>query len=197
MTILETISGSKLRAKLLGWMFSHPDERYYVRQLTGILKEDSTNLSRELARLERAGILICIAEGRQKYYQANRKSQVFNELHGLIVKTTGIGDGLRAILAPAAKQIQLAFIFGSFAAGDENKSSDIDLMVIGDIPPEKLTVLLDEAENRLGREINPALYTATEFHRKLNEGHHFLTAVVKGEKIFLIGGEDELGRLAG
>ncbi|MDP2730424.1 MAG: winged helix-turn-helix domain-containing protein [Dehalococcoidales bacterium] len=84
--MLETLLGSKLRAKALGWLFTHPDERYYVRQLTGLVEEDSTNVSRELARLEKTGILISTKEGKQKYYQANRKSPVYNELHGLMTR---------------------------------------------------------------------------------------------------------------
>ena len=72
--IIETLTGSKLRAKVLGWLFSHPDERYFVRQLTALLDADSTNVSRELARLEKTGILVSTTEGQQKYYQANRQS---------------------------------------------------------------------------------------------------------------------------
>jgi predicted nucleotidyltransferase len=197
MNLLETISGSKLRAKLLGWLFSHPDERFYARQLTALLQEDSTNLSRELARLEKAGLLNRVIEGRQKYYQANRQSPIFDELHRLVIKTSGIADTLRAALMSVAEQIRVAFIYGSFAAGTENRHSDIDLMVIGDISPEELTVPLDIAEARLAREINPALYTPAEFRDKLDEGHHFLKTVTGAEKLFLIGDEDEFGRLAG
>jgi DNA-binding transcriptional ArsR family regulator len=56
--MLHDLFGSRLRAKALGWLLTHPDERYFVRQLTGILGEDSTNLSRELSRLARMGITI-------------------------------------------------------------------------------------------------------------------------------------------
>jgi len=84
--MLETLFGSKLRAKVLGWLYSHPGERYFVRQLTALLKEDSTNVSRELARLEKTGILVSTSEGRQKYYQANPQSPVFNELKNIVRK---------------------------------------------------------------------------------------------------------------
>src|SRR4030066_110319 len=87
--MLETLLGSKLRAKVLGWLFSHPDERYFVRQLTALVKEDSTNVSRELARLEKTGILVSTTEGRQKYYQANRQSPLFSELKNLAQKISG------------------------------------------------------------------------------------------------------------
>jgi predicted nucleotidyltransferase len=195
--MLETLLGSKLRAKVLGWLFSHPDERYFVRQLTGLVKEDSTNVSRELARLEKTGILVSTTEGRQKYYQANRESPLFDELHGLMLKTVGIADVLRSALAPAQEKIKTAFIFGSIATGNENRRSDIDVMVIGRVSFEEVVSLLSPAEEKLRREVNPVVYPITEFKKKVKEDHHFVKAVLEDPKIFLIGGEGELTKLAG
>jgi predicted nucleotidyltransferase len=197
--MLETLLRSKLRAKVLGWLFSHPDERYFVRQLTTLLGEDSTNVSRELARLEKTGILVLTTEGKQKYYQANRRSPLFNELHGLIVKTAGVADVLHSALAlaPAMERIKVAFVFGSIASGGERRTSDIDMMVVGRISFEDVVSLLSPAEEKLGREVNPVVYPITEFKQKVKEDHHFVKTVLEGEKIFLIGDEDELTKLAG
>jgi predicted nucleotidyltransferase len=182
---------------VLGWLFSHPDERYFVRQLTKLVNEDSTNVSRELARLEKSGILISTAEGKQKYYQANRESPLFDELHGLIVKTTGVADVLREALAPEREQIRLAFIFGSIAFGNERRSSDIDVMVVGAVSFGRVVSLLSPAEGQLRREVNPVVYPVTEFKKKVNDDHHFVKTVLEGQKIFLVGGESELAKLAG
>ncbi|MFC1875338.1 nucleotidyltransferase domain-containing protein [Chloroflexota bacterium] len=193
--MLETILGSKLRGKVLGWLFTHPDERYFVRQLTSLLREDSTNVSRELIRLEKTGILVSTKEGKQKYYQANRKSPIYNELHGLIVKTTGVADALRSALAPLADRIMVAFIFGSIASGNEGRASDIDVIVVGAISFGGVVSLLSTAEEKLGREINAVVYPIAEFKQKVRDDHHFVKTVLEGEKIFLIGDEDELARL--
>ncbi len=194
--MLETLLGSKLRAKVLGWLFSHPDERYFVRQLTSLVKEDSTNVSRELIRLEKTGILVSTTEGRQKYYQANRESPLFDELHGLIVKTAGVADVLRSALALAQGQIRVAFIFGSIASGNERRRSDIDVMIVGRISFEEVVSLLSPAEEKLRREVNPVVYPVAEFKKKVKEDHHFVKTVLEDEKIFLIGDEGELRRLA-
>ena len=195
--ILGTLLGSKLRAKVLGWLFTHPDERYFVRQLTALVVEDSTNVSRELARLEKTGMLVSTTEGKQKYYQANQKSPLFNELHGLIVKTVGVADVLRSALAPSIGQIKVAFIFGSIASGDERRTSDIDVMIIGRISFEGVVSLLSSAEEKLGREVNPVVYPIAEFKKKVKEDHHFVKTVLEGNKIFLIGDESELAKLVG
>lgn len=194
--MLATIIGSKLRVKVLGWLFTHPDERYFVRQLTTLLGEDSTNVSRELARLEKTGVLILTTEGKQKYYQANRESPLFNELHGLIVKTAGVADVLRTALAPAMVHIKVAFIFGSIASRMEERTSDIDMMVIGETTFSEIVSLISPSQITLGREINPVVYPASEFKQKIRENHHFLKTVLEGDIIFLIGDKDELARLA-
>ena len=182
---------------MLGWLFTHPDERYFVRQLTALLGEDSTNVSRELARLEKTGVLILTTEGKQKYYQANRESPVFNELHGLIVKTAGVADVLRTALTPAIGRINVAFIFGSIARSADDRKSDIDVMVVGAISFGDIVNLLSTAEEKLRREVNAVVYPISEFKQKVKEDHYFVKTVLEGEKIFLIGDEDELRRLTG
>lgn len=194
--ILPNLLGSKLRAKILGWLFTHTDERYFVRQLTALLQEDSTNISRELARLEKTGILISTSSGKQKYYQANPQCPVFNELHGLMIKTAGVADVLRSALKPSEKQIKSAFIFGSFASQTEISSSDIDVMIIGNISFADAVSLISPAQEQLRREINPVVYPVQEFQEKVNSNHDFVKAVLEGKKIFLIGDERDLSRLS-
>lgn len=194
--MIETLFGSRVRAKILEWLFSHPDERFYVRRLTALLQEDSTNVSRELVRLEKTGILESSREGNHKYYQVNRKNPVFKELHGLIVKTTGVADVIRKSFEPLNPQIAAAFIFGSIAEGTESAASDIDLMIIGEVSFGDTVSALTDAESKLGREINPVVYSVDEFRTKTREAQNFIQTVLRNKKIFVAGSEDELARLA-
>ena len=171
--MLTTLLGSKLRAKVLGWLFSHPDERYFVRQLTNLLGEDSTNVSRELARLEKIGALVSTTEGKQKYYQANRKSPVFNELHGLIVKTVGVADVIQESLDMAAQRFRVPKIslaefcrkhhikrlalFGSVLREDFRSDSDIDVLVEfepGHVPGFGIIDMQNELSQLVGRKVD-------------------------------------------
>jgi predicted nucleotidyltransferase len=193
--MIEAIFGSKLRTKILGWLYTHTDRRYFVRQLTNLIKEDSTNVSRELIRLEKAGIVVSTTEGRQKYYQANSKSPIFNELKSIVRKTFGVADVIREALAPVSGGIKAAFIFGSVARSSDDRKSDIDVMIIGDVTFDEVVAALSPAENTLGREINSVVYPVAEFSKKVNKDHYFVKNVLGKEKIFLIGDEDELARL--
>jgi uncharacterized protein len=195
--MLDYLFGSKLRAKALGWLFTHPDERFFVRQLSSLINENSTNMSRELARLYDLGILTSQTEGHQKYYQANKKSAIFNELHGLITKTAGIPGIIKKALEPFKEKVHIAFIYGSYADGRFTAFSDIDVMVIGEIDFGKIVNTFQSAQVQLGREINPTIYPEKEFLKKLSDENSFINRVVKGKKIFIIGDDDELTKLGG
>ena len=194
--MLDELLGSKLRAKVLGWLFTHPEERYFVRQLTTLLAEDSTNISRELSRLERIGILRSEREGRQKYYRADRQCPIFSELQGIALKTAGMADVLRTALRPLAGKIKAAFVYGSMASGKGNARSDVDVMVIGHVTFADIVSALAPAQEALGREINPTVYAPEEFRHKVAARHHFVTSVLADSKVFLVGGPDELAGLA-
>ncbi len=194
--MLDKLFGSKLRAKLLSWLFLHSDQRYFVRQLKTLLRQDAANISRELARLADMGFLTCQVEGRQKYYQANAASPFFNELRGLFVKTDGLAGILREALKPLSKKIKVAFIYGSFAASSAKANSDVDLMVVGSCDFGEVVTALARVQEELGREVNPSVYDVDEFSRKAGSGSHFVKSVLTGRKIFLIGDENELKGLA-
>jgi predicted nucleotidyltransferase len=193
---LEYLFGSRTRAKLIGWLFSHPDERYFVRQLAGLLGEDSTNLSRELSRLAEHGVVRFSREGQQKYYQANPSDPFFPELKGLAVKGTGVVDLLVEGLAPLRQRIEVAFVFGSVAAGRQARDSDIDVLVVGELSLGEVVSAFHPLQSRLGREINPSVCSAGQLSRETANGQSFLREIVTGPKLFLVGGARELERLA-
>ena len=195
--MLEKLFGSRLRAKAIGWLFTHPDERFFVRQLTELLGEDSTNLSRELAKLEKLGFLTCRLEGRQKYYQANKRSPMFEELKGLAVKATGLADHVRRALQPLKNQIRIAFIHGSFARGEAIAESDVDLILVGSLSSRDAAVCLARTGEKLGREVNYVVYDPKEFKKKAKEKQHFIAEVLKAPKIYLVGSEDALKEIIG
>jgi len=191
-SMLVSLFGSRLRARLLGWLFSHPGERFFVRELGATLAEDSTNISRELARLASMEIVTYETEGRQKYYQANTRCPLYPELRGLVMKTIGLVDVLRDALGSLANKITVAFVYGSMASRDARARSDVDLMIIGDVTLGIVVKRLRATHDDVGREINPTVYSPKEFRKRAREGHHFLSTVIRGPKMFVIGDEKDL-----
>ncbi|MDD4996517.1 MAG: nucleotidyltransferase domain-containing protein [Syntrophales bacterium] len=188
---MEKLFGSRIRAKLLGWFFTHVDESYFVRQLAAILDEDPTNLSREMSRLENLGILKSERHGKLKQFQVNRRCGFFNELKGLVLKTAGVAGQIREAIQDL-KGIKFAFIYGSYARGKEEIHSDVDVMIIGDIDMDKFDDLVMALDNKLGRTINYLVYSPEEFSAKRREKDSFIKNVLAGPRIMLIGRDNDL-----
>lgn len=179
--------------RVLGLLFGQPDRSFFATEIIGLAGAGSGAVQRELARLTGSGLITVSKVGNQKHYQANAASPVFAELSGLMLKTTGLAEPLRIALAPLAERIAFAFVYGSVAKGGATAASDIDLMIVSDdLSLETVFTALAGAELRLGRKINPAIYTRAEFRRRRAAGNAFLTKVLAGEKIVLIGSDDDL-----
>ena len=149
-------------------------------------------MQRELSALVRTGILEQRREGARVYFRAQKRSPIYRELRGIVEKTAGIIPVVRTLLAPFGRKIHCAFVYGSIARAQEHATSDIDLMVIGQVGLSALTPALRKAERALGRDLNASTYSADEFRGKVEKNDHFLTAILKRPKQFVKGTEGEL-----
>ncbi len=184
------------KRKILALFFLNPDQEYYFSEVVRLTGTRQGVIQRELKSLTDAEILTSEKRGRQKFYAVNRKHPIFQDLRNIIFKTYGVIGKIREALDPAGGQIKVAFVYGSFARGEEVSSSDLDLFVIGNIGLDDLVSALSSVEQAIGREINPTLFSAAEFKKKWSEKNHFIRSVANAEKEFIIGSEDEFRRLA-
>jgi predicted nucleotidyltransferase len=196
-----TASGEVLfgaaRRKILALLFGHSDQAYHLRQVVRATGLSPGGVHRELGQLAGSGIVTRTRQGRQVYFQANPASPIFAELKSLLVKTVGVADVLRAALSPLAGRIRVAFVYGSFARGEERRSSDVDVMIVGDVSPADVSDALGPPQRALGREVNPVVYPETEFRTKVAESRLFVRTVLRERKVFLLGDKHELERVAG
>ncbi|HVS32987.1 MAG TPA: nucleotidyltransferase domain-containing protein [Thermoanaerobaculia bacterium] len=179
-----------VQQRVLGLLFAQPERRFQSAELIRLAGSGTGAVHRQLQRLEKAGLVKVSRDGNQKYYEASRNTPVFPELHGLIVKTVGVVEPLRAALAPLAARIDLAFVFGSVAKGNERPDSDIDLMIVSDqVTYPDAYEALQEAEGLLARAINPTVMTRAEWRRKRGGADSFARRVAAQPKLFVIGDE--------
>lgn len=174
--------------KVLGLLYGKPEQSFYANEIARWAQVGKGSLMRELDRLQRAGVLTLSRQGNQTHYQANQDCPIYAELLSIVRKTFGIAEQLQAALAPLADQLAWAFVYGSIAKGSEHAGSDIDLMLIGDnLSYSDLMESLLPVEERLGRTINPTLYTLADWQEKMAAGNSFVLRVAQQEKIDLIG----------
>jgi len=188
------ITNSKTRKAIFQLYFSHPEKKYYLRELERILNLPVQNIRRELMSLEKSGVFQREKMGNQVYYFLNTKSPIFKELRGVVSKTIGIENNLKRILLDM-DNIKFAFIFGSFANETEDAMSDIDLMIVGDIDENDLIGKISALETKIEREINYHIFGETEFKKRLREGDAFLKGISSKPTIFLIGNYEDISRI--
>jgi predicted nucleotidyltransferase len=184
---------TKVQQRVLGVLFGNPGRSFYANEVIALAGSGTGAVQRELAKLSAVGLVTVRRQGNQKHYQANAASPVFDELRGLVVKTFGLADVVRAALLPLSSQIRAAFIYGSVAKAQDTASSDVDLMVVGDaLSSADVFAALEQASTDLGRAVNPTVYTPQEFAHRVKSGKAFVTRVMKQPKLWLIGDEHGL-----
>ena len=186
---------SKTRRSVLALLFGQPDKAFYTREIVAAAGAGASQVQKELDQLTRAGLLIRERRANQVYFHVNPDAPVFTELFGLVTKTFGIADVVRARLAPLRDLIDAAFIYGSVARSEHHASSDIDVFLVGDILLSQLALPLSEAEKKLGRQVSTTIFERKEFVSRLKKRDHFISKVLTGPKIFLIGDEARLKEL--
>lgn len=194
--MLASILLGSYRRRALGLLLLHPEQSYHVREISRLTDTSVGTLHKELTKLAQAGLLLRKEIGNQVHYAANTQCPVFPELQGLLRKTSGVVDVLREGLDEIAERIAVSLVFGSVARGEELAGSDVDVLVIGSVPFVEIVKALHPAQSMLQREVNPVVYSADEFRRKLTKGDAFLRGIMEGKKLFLIGDENDLGKLA-
>jgi len=183
----------RVRQRVLGLLYGNPERSFFSNEIVALAQSGTGAVQRELASLAGAGLLTVSSQGNQKHYKANTAAPVFEELRGLVLKTSGLVDLLRTALAPLAARMDAAFVFGSVSKKQDTATSDIDLMVVSDsLGYADVFSVLEDASTRLGRKVNPTIYTRAELSRRLRQNNAFATRVLAQDKLWVIGNQESL-----
>lgn len=182
-----------VQQRVLALLFGQPDRRFQSAEIIRLADSGTGAVHRQLRRLEKAGLVIAHRTGNQKHYQARRDTPIFDELHGLVVKTVAIVEPLRSALAPLSSRIYAAFVFGSIAKRTDIAKSDIDLLVISNtLTYPDIYEALQTCEKILARQINPRVMSRAEWRAKQSRHDSFVARIAAQPKLFVIGDVDAL-----
>jgi len=191
--MLSKLLSSEARAEIFRLLFGLTGEELHLREIQRRSGMEVRSIQLELARLSKLDLVIPRRSGNRLYYRANPNHPLFPEIRGLVRKTSGLVDVLRDALA--GLDVQLSFVFGSVAAGEEKAGSDIDLFVVGSTTLRKLAPRLKPVEEKTGREVNPIVFDEKEFLKRVGSKEHFVTRILESPRLMVLGTEDDLGRL--
>jgi predicted nucleotidyltransferase len=183
---------TKTQQRVLGLLYGTPDKSFYANEIMRWADMGRGTIRRELDRLVSAGILSVTPEGNQNHYQAKQDNPVYTELLGIVRKTFGVADVIRQALKPLNALIKLAFIYGSIAKSTDARTSDIDLMLIGEgLNYGDVMDVLMPFEESLQRSVNPTIFTSVEFASRLDQNSSFLVRVMEQPKLVIKGVIDD------
>lgn len=191
------LTRSKTRRDILGFLFEHPGEEFYLRDLTRRLGYPVGNVRRELLKLKAEEVLLERRQANLCFYRLNTVHPLYTELKGIVQKTAGIRQKLAAIFGKTPA-IVAAFIYGSFAKETESGGSDIDVVIIGNLSAREVSGLernLTALEKMFAREINSNIFTVVDFTKKAKDPASYVREVVREKKVFLVGDEEKLRTL--
>jgi predicted nucleotidyltransferase len=193
MDALQGLVLSEARAKVLTALFVERGRAFYQQELARATRLPIVAVQRQLKRLIAAGLVATGTAGGRRVYSADPRSAVFEEVSSIVRKLRGPATSLRPALK--GREIDLAFVFGSFAAGTATASSDIDFLVLGGESTRVVRSDLTKAERALGRTVNEHVMTVREWRTRLRKDDPFLTNVRAGPRLWVIGDDSKLAEL--
>lgn len=194
--LLEGFFASRARARIVAAFAMRPGERLYLREVARLTKIDVRAAKQEIDRLQRLGFLKSETSGNRRYLEVNQDFPLYPELKTMALKTVGLGATLKHAMA-SVPGIQIAFVYGSVAKGEERPGSDLDLFILGEVSGPLLHKALATSKTALQREINTSRFTIAEARNRFKKEDSFIKDIFKGPRIPIIGTEDELARLLG
>ncbi len=192
--IVKLFSNSTL-VDVLSLFLQNADEEFYQADVVNKTGKSLMQVQRALKTLEEVGLISSSRRGKLVFYKAIKRHAIFDDLKKLFLKTVAIGDSVRQAIKPLSNKIKYLFIFGSLAKGVETIESDIDLFVIGELSLRDLSKAIGVLSRKLTREINPVLFTISEFKKRLSQNDHFLLEVITNPKIWIVGDESEFDKM--
>src|SRR4030042_3938327 len=181
--MLNKLFSSKTRVEILKLFLFNSNNSFYQRQISNLTAQSIRGVQREVDKLNRIGLIEKSVQGNRIYYKVNKKCPIAQDLKNIFFKSVGIAEALKENLKE--KGIKIAFIYGSYAKGEESLLSDIDLMVIGDISSKELSGILSKPKKDLMREVNYVVFPLDEFINKITQKDHFINSVLNDKKIYI------------
>lgn len=182
---------SKTRVKLLSLFLSNLPEMFHVREVVRRVNEEINAVRRELIHLEKNGILKREPRVNRVYYYLDKGYPFYFDLINIHAKIEGLGADIIKNRVKLGK-IKFAMLSGKFARNTRNNPEDVDLLVVGTVVIPELSLIIREEEGKQKHEINYTVMTEEEFNFRKRRRDPFITSIIYGSRVMLIGDEEQL-----
>jgi hypothetical protein len=191
---LEDIIISRVRRKILELFLTNPGSMYHVRDIVRKISEEINAVRRELAHMEKAGMVSKEQRANRLFYVFRKEYPLYSNLLELIAKSTGLGWELIKRKVKLGK-VRFIMFSGRFTRGVAPKNAnDIDILIVGSVVLPELSQLIKTEEQKRGRELNYTVMTEEEFDFRKRRRDPFILSILEGSRVMILGDEEELVR---
>ena len=190
--MLEELFVSRVRVKILQlFLVNSQDSLFHVRVIVRRVSEEINAVRRELARMEKFGMVSSEWRANRRLYRFRKDYLFYKELLSLVAKTSGLGGNIVKSKGKLGK-IKFAFVSTKFLKGTLSNAEDVSLLVVGSIVLPELQAIIADEQAKKETEINYSFMDEAEFKFRVKRRDPFILRVLTQPKVMLIGDEDDL-----
>jgi DNA-binding transcriptional ArsR family regulator len=174
-SVLKALFSSQTRVKLLSTFLLHPEEEYFIRELTRLLNEQINSIRRELENLRKVGLVKARHKARKKYYRIDTDFPLYNDLRSLFSKAIQ-GESPFVTSIRSLPGVRLILLAGALAGTD----SKVDLLIVGDVRKEMLEGLL--AQDPAMKYVKYSIFSEADFLYRLSLKDRFVLEILNNPR---------------
>lgn len=158
----------------LKFFLENPYDEVYLRQLAKKLSLSVFAIKKYADLLVKENLILEERKANLRYFKANIGNLFFKHLKiafniGLLMKS-----GLIHFINENLANVSSIVLFGSMAKGEDDKQSDIDILIIG----KEKSLNLNKFEEKIGKEITLHIFSWSEWNKQEEENRAFYLEVI-------------------
>jgi hypothetical protein len=181
--MLDTLFGSRTRAKLLRLFFANPKEPFYVREICRKLDEHLNAVRRELVHLTRLDLVREEDRDHKKYYTVNTDCVLYPELRALVLKSQVMFQRNFLQAVRGIGSVKLLVLTGVFVGVPDTLT---DVFIVGKVNRIKLRRLLGLLQEHVDSPIRYTLFSTREFTYRNDLTDRFIYHILENKKIVMV-----------
>jgi hypothetical protein len=193
--MIDALFGSKTRVKLLHLFLNNPGKAFYVREITRLIDEQINSVRRELSNMLEVGIITSDSADNKLYYEINQRYEYYVPFRAIFTDEqmeAGKNSKSGVVWQELIKElpgVRLAICAGVLVKGS---TSNVDLLVVGDVSTTKLKNAIKQIERKEARELNYSVLSYDEFYYRLSVRDKFITEILHGKYAVLLDADNIL-----
>jgi predicted nucleotidyltransferase len=164
--------------EILKIFIKNPEREFHIREIAKIINKSPTTISKYISKLSKEGLILSKKMSNHLLVKANTENIEFKNKKRENNIESIFSSGLIEHLENKFNNPESIILFGSFAKGEDNINSDIDIFLIS---PIKKEIDLENFEKKLKRKIQIFIHSKKEIEKMKKTNKELLNNLINGK----------------